>query len=487
MKLKDPGLFKQSCLIDGKWISTASDGATIEVTNPADGSFIGTVPKLGRKEAADAVAAAGKAWPAWRNLVPLQRGEILRRWHALIFENIDDLATLITMEQGKTLAEAKGEIMLGANYIPWYAEEGRRIYGEVIPSPWPGKLPLIIRQPIGVTAAITPWNFPLSMIARKTAPALAAGCPVVVKPASKTPFSTLAMAELAMRAGMPAGVLSVVTGSAEAIGSELCENPIIRKLSFTGSTSVGKRIMAQCSGTLKKLALELGGNAPQIVCQDADLDLAVAGTMGSKFRNAGQTCICVNRVLAHESVAEAFTAKLVEKVNAMVCGNGLHASVTQGPLVDGRAMASVQSFIDDAVAKGAKIAAGGAADSSVGKLFFRPTVLTNVTPDMRVFKEEIFGPIAPIITYKTEEEALALANDTEYGLASYVYTRDIGRFYRLAAGLEFGMVGVNEVGLPSSEVPFGGVKESGFGREGGREGIADYLETKYILLSGLAS
>lgn len=485
MQLKDTSLFKQECLVDGKWVK-AADGATISVTNPADGSVIGTVPQLSRKEVAQAVSAAEKAWPAWKKLLPLQRADILRRWHALIMENIDDLAMIMTMEQGKPLAEARGEIMLGCSYIIWYAEEGRRVYGEVIPSPWPGKQPMSIKQPVGVTAAITPWNFPMSMIARKASPALAAGCPMIIKPASMTPYSALAMAELGLRAGIPAGILSVVTGKAGEIGDELCSNPVVRKLSFTGSTEVGKKLIAGCAGTVKKVSMELGGNAPMIVCPDANVDQAVAGAMGCKFRNAGQTCICVNRFIVHESVHDEFVAKLVAEVKKIVVGNGVNAGVTQGPQIDAKAHASMKEFVDDAVAKGAKVAVGGGNDAA-GGLFFQPTVLTGMTRDMLVFRKEIFGPIAPIMTYKTEEEAVALANDTEYGLASYVYTRDLGSFYRIATGLEYGMVGVNEVALASGEVPFGGVKESGLGREGGRQGIEDYIETKYILLGGLAS
>ena len=484
MQLKDSSLFKQQCLIGGKWVS-AADGATISVTNPADGSVIGTVPKLGKKETAEAIAEAEKAWPAWKALRPLQRSEILRRWHALCAENIDDLAMIMTLEQGKPLAEARGEIMLGMSYITWYAEEGRRTYGETIPSPWPGKQPMTIRQPVGVTAAITPWNFPMSMIARKASPALAAGCPMIIKPASMTPFSALAMGELGLRAGIPAGILSVITGSASDIGDELCSNPVVRKLSFTGSTAVGKKLMASCAATVKKISMELGGNAPMIVCPDADIDLAVAGAMGCKFRNAGQTCICVNRFIVHESVADRFVAGLVDQAKKIIVGNGVDQGVTQGPMIEKSAFTSMQEFVDDAVAKGAKVALGGKADAK-GGLYYEPTILTGVTPDMRVFKEEIFGPLAPIMTYKTEEEAIKLANETEYGLASYVYTRDIGSFYRIAEGLEYGMVGVNETALASGEVPFGGVKFSGLGREGGWQGIEDYLETKYILLSGLA-
>ena len=484
MKLKDGNLFKQRCLIGGQWAS-AVDGAVIPVTNPADGSVIGTVPKFGKKETAVAIDAAEKAWPAWKSLRPAQRSDILRRWHALIAENIDDLALIMTTEQGKPLAEARGEISLGMSYITWYAEEGRRVYGETIPSPWAGKQPLTIRQPVGVTAAITPWNFPMSMIARKAAPALAAGCPMVVKPAGKTPFSALAMAELGLRAGLPAGILSVITGNSAEIGDALCSDPKVRKLTFTGSTAVGKKLMAACAGTVKKLSMELGGNAPLIVCADADIEQAVAGAMGSKFRNAGQTCICANRLIVHDAVHDRFVATLVEKAGAIVTGNGCEAGVTQGPMIDSSAFAAMQAFVDDAVARGAGVALGGKPDAR-GGLFYQPTVLIGVTPEMRVFREEIFGPIAPVVRFKTEEEALALANDTEYGLASYVYTRDLGSFYRIAESLDYGMVGVNEVALAGGEVPFGGIKHSGLGREGGRQGIEDYLETKYILLGGLS-
>ncbi len=485
MQLKDPGLLKEACLIDGKWI-VAGDGATITVTNPADGSVVGTVPKLGRKETAEAVTAAEKVWPAWKNLRPLQRAEILRRWSALIRENIDDLAVIMTTEQGKPLAEAKGEITLGLSYVDWYAEEGRRVYGEVIPSPWAGKQPLTFRRSIGVTAAITPWNFPMSMIARKAAPALAAGCPMIIKPAGLTPFSALAIAELGLRAGIPAGVLQVVTGISSDIGDELCGNPTVRKLSFTGSTAVGKKLLAACAETVKKVSMELGGNAPMIVCADADIDQAVAGVMGSKFRNAGQTCICVNRVLVHESIHDVFVAKLVEKAKGIILGNGLEPGVTQGPMIEASAHAAQVRFVEDAVAKGAKPALGGKPDGK-GVLFFQPTILTGVTRDMKVFREEIFGPIAPVMAFKTEAEAIALANDTEYGLAAYVYTRDVGSFYRLAEGLEYGLVGVNEVALATGEIPFGGMKYSGLGREGGRQGIEDYLETQYVLLGGLSA
>ena len=483
MKLHDSSLFKSRGLVNGQWID-ARDGATITIQNPADGSVIGTVPKFGSAETTLAIEAAQKALPAWRQLMPVQRGQILRRWHDLVVENLDDLATILVTEQGKPLAEARGEILLGGSYMTWYAEEARRTYGTTIPSPWPGKQPLTVRQPIGVSAAITPWNFPMSMMARKVAPALAAGCPMIVKPASLTPYSALALAELAQRAGVPDGVLGVLTGSPAAIGDTLCQSPIVKKLTFTGSTAVGKHLIAACAGTVKKLSMELGGNAPMIVCPDADIDLAVAGTMGCKFRNAGQTCICVNRVLVHESIHDSFVDKLVNKVQNLVPGNGLAAGITQGPLIDGTALQSVASLVADAVQKGATVAVGGK-PHSLGGLFYEPTVLTDVTDKMRVFQEEIFGPVVPVLRYQTENEAIALANDTAYGLASYVYTNDIATSYRLSMALEYGMVGVNEVTLASSEVPFGGVKESGFGREGGYQGIDDFLETKYILLGNL--
>lgn len=483
MLLKDTGLFKQQCLINGQWID-AKDGDTLEVRNPADNSLVGTVPSLSRDETELAIKQAEKAWPAWRSLTAIERSTILRRWADLIRENLDDLAIILTTEQGKPLAEAKGEILGGISYFEWFAEESKRLYGEVIPSPWAGKQPLTIRQPVGVTAAITPWNFPMSMIPRKAGPALAAGCPMIVKPASATPYSALALGELAIRAGVPAGIFNVITGRASVIGDALCQSPTVRKLSFTGSTAVGKELIANCAPTVKKVSMELGGNAPLIICKDANLEAAVAGTMNSKFRNAGQTCICANRAFVHESIHDAYLGQLVEKVNALVLGNGMETGVTIGPLVDKKAHDSAQSFIDDAVAKGAKIVVGGK-PASLGGLFFEPTILTNVTTDMRVFREEIFGPILPVMKFSSEEEVIALANDTEYGLASYVFTQDLGSFYRIADALEFGLVGVNEVILSNGEVPFGGVKASGLGREGGRQGIEEYVETKYILLGGL--
>ncbi len=483
MKLKDMNLFRQQAFISGQWVD-ASSKRTLTVNNPADDTRIGTVPALDAAQIKQAIQSAHEAFLLWREYTPLERGNILRRWQALIEENSDDIAAIMTTEQGKPLTEAKGEIAGGNSYIGWFAEEGRRLYGEIIPSPWPGKQPLTMKQPIGVTAAITPWNFPMSMITRKAAPALAAGCTMLIKPASKTPFSALALVELASRAGVPAGVLSVITGDSSVIGTELCNSDIVRKISFTGSTAVGKRLIAACAGTVKKVSMELGGNAPFIICPDADIDLAVDGTLKSKFRNAGQTCICANRIIVHESIHDTYVARLAEHVREIKVGNGMDAGVTQGPLIDRKAKESMEDFIADALSKGACLAAGGKA-SDLGGLYFEPTVLTGITTQMRVFREEIFGPICPVITYNEEKEAVALANDTEYGLASYVFTKDIGSFYRIASALEYGLVGVNEVGLATGEVPFGGVKESGLGREGGRQGIEDYVETKYILLGNL--
>lgn len=483
MQLKDSSLFRQQCLVNGKWID-AKNGDTIEVRNPATNELVGTVPALSREETETAIADAKKAWPAWRALTAVQRSTILRKWAQLVVENVDDLAVILTTEQGKPLAEAKGEILGGISYFEWFAEEGKRLYGEVIPTPWEGKQPMTIRQPVGVTAAITPWNFPMSMIPRKAGPALAAGCPMILKPASATPYSALALGELAVRAGVPAGIFNVITGNASVIGDTICQSPTVRKLSFTGSTAVGKQLIANCAPTVKKVSMELGGNAPIIICRDANMEAAVMGTMNSKFRNAGQTCICANRSFVHESIHDEYVSKLVEKVNAMVIGNGMEPGVTVGPVIDQKALDSAKNFVEDALAKGAKIAVGGK-PASIGGLFFEPTILTDVTPDMRVFREEIFGPILPVMKFSSEEEVIDLANDTEYGLASYIFTQDLGSFYRISHALEFGLVGVNEVILSNGEVPFGGVKASGLGREGGRQGIEEYVETKYILLGGL--
>ncbi|OFX10621.1 MAG: succinate-semialdehyde dehydrogenase (NADP(+)), partial [Alphaproteobacteria bacterium RIFOXYD12_FULL_60_8] len=450
----------------------------------ADGAVLGHVPNMGATETRRAIAAADAAWEPWRRRTAKERATILRRWQGLILENLDDLAVIMVREQGKPLAEARGEVAYAASFVEWFAEEGRRIYGEVIPSHGVDKRILVLKQPIGVAAAITPWNFPSAMITRKVAPALAAGCPVVIKPAEDTPLSALALAVLAERAGLPKGVINVVTGDPVAIGRELMENPIVRKLSFTGSTEVGKLLMRGCAETLKKLSLELGGNAPFIVFDDADLDAAVAGAMASKYRNTGQTCVCANRLLIQDGVYEAFADKLAEKVSTLKVGPGLTGESQQGPLINAEALVKVERLVADAVEKGAKVRCGGRRHA-LGGAFYEPTILTDVTPDMDCMREEIFGPVAPLVRFSTEAEALALANATAYGLASYFYSRDVGRVWRMSEGLEFGIVGVNE-GLISTEVaPFGGVKESGIGREGSKYGIEEYLEVKYVCLGGV--
>ena len=485
LKLSDPSLFRQAAYIDGAWVA-ADDGATLTVTNPADGAVLGTVPKMGAVETRRAIAAADAALPAWRAKTGKERAAVLRRWFDLMMANQDDLGALMTAEQGKPLPEAKGEIAYAASFIEWFSEEAKRVYGDTIPQPRAGQRIVVIKQPIGVTAAITPWNFPAAMIARKVGPALAAGCTMVVKPASQTPYSALAMAELAERAGVPKGVFSVITGSAGPIGGEMTSSPIVRKLSFTGSTEIGKLLMAQCAGTIKKMGLELGGNAPFIVFEDADLDAAVQGAMISKFRNAGQTCVCANRILVQSSVYEAFAAKLAEAVRGLKVGDGTAAGVTTGPLIDMKAVEKVEEHIQDALAKGARVVEGGKRHA-LGGSFFQPTVLADVTTDMAVTREETFGPVAPLFRFETEEEAIRLANDTEFGLAAYFYARDIGRCWRVAEALEYGMVGINE-GLISTEVaPFGGVKESGLGREGSKYGIEDYLEVKYLCMGGIGA
>jgi succinate-semialdehyde dehydrogenase/glutarate-semialdehyde dehydrogenase len=481
--LKDASLFRQQCFIDGKWLD-ADNKATILVTNPADGSVLGHVPKMGTGETRRAIEAANSAWPAWRTLTAKERGAILRHWFELLIANQDDLAKLMTAEQGKPLAEAKGEVAYGASFVEWFAEEAKRIYGDTIPQPKSSQRLVVIKEPIGVCAAITPWNFPIAMITRKVAPALAAGCVVVVKPAGLTPFSALALAELAERAGVPKGVFNVITGDSKTIGAELTSNPLVRKVTFTGSTAVGALLMKQCSDTIKKVSLELGGNAPFIVFNDADLDAAVEGAIASKYRNAGQTCVCTNRVLVQDGVYEAFSAKLVEKVKQLKVGNGMESGVTQGPLIDDAAVDKVQEHIADALAKGARIVAGGKRHA-LGGTFFEPTVLVDVTPDMKVAREETFGPVAPLFRFHTEEEAVKMANDTEFGLASYFYTRDIGRVWRVAEALEYGMVGIN-TGMISNEVaPFGGVKQSGLGREGSKFGIEEFLVVKYLCMDGI--
>ena len=481
MKLSNPSLFRESCYVDGAWIKASR---TIEVTNPADGSKIGTVPALGAEETARAIAAANAAWPAWRAMTAKQRAVILRKWFELMMENQEDLAVLMTTEQGKPLAESRGEIAYAAAFIEWFAEEGKRVYGDTMPHPLRGKRIVVLKQPIGVVAAITPWNFPAAMITRKCAPALAAGCTVVSKPASQTPYTALALAELAERAGMPKGVFNVITGPSAVIGAELTSNPTVRKLGFTGSTEVGKALMAQCADTVKKVSLELGGNAPFIVFDDADLDAAVAGAMASKYRNTGQTCVCANRVLVQDAVYDAFAEKMAAAVGKLKVGNGLEDGVQQGPLIDMRAVEKVEFHIADATQKGAQVVAGGSRHA-LGGTFFEPTLLTQMTSEMAVANEETFGPVAPLFRFHDEEEAIRMANDTEFGLAAYFYSRDIGCIWRVSEALEYGIVGVNE-GIISNEVaPFGGMKESGIGREGSRYGIDEFLEIKYLCMGGI--
>jgi len=479
MKLTDPHLLRTQAFIAGEWVA-ADSGGTIPVLNPATGAQIGSVPDLGAIETRRAIQAAHQALPAWARTTAGDRARILRLWYELILDALNDLAVLMTAEQGKPLAEAQGEIRYAAAYIEWFAEEGKRLYGDVIPGHQSDKRLLVIRQPVGVVAAITPWNFPAAMITRKAGPALAAGCTIVCKPAIQTPLSALALAELGVRAGVPAGVLNIVTGSGSgAIGTELTSHPLVRKISFTGSTPVGKKLMQQCAGTLKKLSLELGGNAPFIVFEDADLDAAVAGAIASKYRNTGQTCVCTNRLLVHRDVYDAFTRKLVDAVSRLRVGDGLEGVTDQGPLIDSKALAKVEEHITDAVAKGARVAFGGKRHT-LGGTFFEPTVLTGVTQQMLIAKEETFGPVAPLFRFDTEEQAIRFANDTEFGLAAYFYTRDLARSWRVGEALEYGIVGLN-TGLISTEVaPFGGIKESGTGREGSHYGILDYTELKYL-------
>jgi len=483
LTLKDPTLLKQQCYLDGGWMDADSKG-TIAVNNPATGENLGTVPKMGTTETRRAIAAAAIALPAWRAKTAKERSSILRRWFDLIMANQDDLATIMTAEQGKPLSESKGEIAYAASFIEWFAEEGKRVYGDTIPGHAADKRIVIIKEPIGVCAAITPWNFPAAMITRKAGPALAAGCTMVVKPASATPFSALALAELGERAGIPTGVFSVVTGSASAIGDEMTANPLVRKLTFTGSTEIGKQLMVQCAATVKKVSLELGGNAPFIVFDDADLDAAVDGAIASKYRNTGQTCVCTNRLLVQDGVYDLFVQKLSTAVAKMRVGNGLTGDVQQGPLINMAAVEKVEEHIADATAKGARIVLGGKRHG-LGGTFFEPTIVADVTPEMLVAREETFGPLAPVFRFYTDAEAVQMANDTEFGLASYFYSRDISRVWRIAEALEYGMVGIN-TGLISTEVaPFGGVKESGIGREGSRYGIEDFLEIKYLCLGGI--
>jgi succinate-semialdehyde dehydrogenase/glutarate-semialdehyde dehydrogenase len=483
--LSDAALLRQACLIDGEWVA-ADDGGVISVDNPATGGTLGTVPKCGRVETARAIEAARLAWPAWRAKTALERANLLLRWHDLILAAKDDLAKLMTLEQGKPLAESAGEIGYGASFIRWFAEEGRRAYGDVVPAPWVGKRILVTREPVGVCGIVTPWNFPMAMIGRKVGPALAIGCPVVIKPASQTPYSALALGDLAIRAGIPKGVINIITGDSRAIGAEMTENPSVRKLSFTGSTEVGKKLLAQCAGTVKKVSMELGGNAPFIVFDDADLDSAVLGAMASKYRNSGQTCICANRFYAQAGIYDAFVEKLAKAVGALQVGDGLATGVNQGPLIDGKALARMKAQVADATGKGGRLVCGGK-PHALGGNFFEPTIIAGATKDMSFAREEIFGPLAPVFKFATEAEAIAAANDTEYGLAAYLYTRDLGRAFRASEALEYGMVGVNESLISNTEAPFGGVKESGLGREGSRYGIDEYSVLKYTCIGGLTA
>jgi succinate-semialdehyde dehydrogenase/glutarate-semialdehyde dehydrogenase len=480
LERKDPNLFRTRCLVGGEW-ADADSGATIDVHNPATGETLGTIPKMGAAETRRAIDAANAAWPAWRALTAGARSRVLRKWFELIVDHQEDLARLMTSEQGKPLAESRGEVLYAASFIEWFAEEGKRIYGDVIPGHQPDKRLIVMKEPIGVCAAITPWNFPLAMITRKAGPALAAGCTMVLKPATQTPYSALALAALAERAGVPKGVFSVLTGSAAEIGGELTANPLVRKLSFTGSTETGIKLAAQCAPTVKKLSLELGGNAPFIVFDDADLDAAVEGALASKYRNTGQTCVCANRLLVQDAIHDAFAAKLAAAVVKLKVGNGLDEGVTQGPLIDLHAVEKVEEHIADAVSKGARVLAGGTRHS-LGRSFFEPTILADVTPQMKVAREETFGPVAPLFRFKDEADAIRMANDTEFGLAAYFYASGMNRVWRVAAALEYGIVGIN-TGIISTEVaPFGGVKESGNGREGSKYGMDDYLEIKYMCM-----
>ena len=483
-ELNNSSLLHTQAYINGQWVD-ADSGALLPVSNPATGDIITEVAKVGAEETRRAIEAAEQAMIQWRETPAKQRAQIMRRWFDLIMANQEDLARIMTIEQGKTLAESRGEVAYGASYIEWFAEQAKRVDGDVIPAPSPDKRIVCIKQPVGVCASITPWNFPNAMITRKAAPALAAGCTIVIKPASETPLSALALAELADQAGIPPGVLNVVAGSSSEIGAELTGNPIVRKLSFTGSTPIGKMLEAQCVPTLKKTSMELGGNAPFIVFDDADIDSAVQGALISKYRNSGQTCVCSNRLFVQESIAEEFTARLVAATRELKLGDGLDDDTQLGPLVNAKAVVDVHELVQGSIAAGAHLALGGA-PSDLGPCFYEPTILTGVTPDMPVFRNEIFGPVAPIITFTNEAEVIQLANDTEFGLASYFYTRDIGRVWRVAEALEYGIVGINEGIISNEMAPFGGVKESGSGREGSKYGIDDYLEIKYILMGGLS-
>ncbi len=481
--LRDEFLLHQKCYVNGAW-TDADDGKTIAVTNPATGEQLGTVPRMGAAEARRAVEAAQAAFPIWRKRTAKERAAVLRRWFELITANQEDLAALMTAEQGKPLLESRGEIAYAASFLEWFAEEAKRVYGDTIPPHAADMRIVVLKEPIGVVAAITPWNFPSAMITRKAGPALAAGCTVVLKPATATPYSALALAELGERAGLPPGVFNVITGASGPIGKELTTNPLVRKLTFTGSTEVGKALMEQCASTVKKVSLELGGNAPFLVFDDADLDAAVVGALASKYRNSGQTCVCTNRFLVQDGVYDAFAAKLAEAVGRLKVGDGLRSDTQQGPLIDQAAVAKVEEHLADALAKGARVLVGGKRHA-LGGTFFQPTVVTEATPAMTVAREETFGPVAPLFRFRTEEQAIRMANDTEFGLAAYFYTRDLTRAWRVSEALEYGMVGLN-TGLISTEVaPFGGVKESGIGREGSKYGIEDYLEVKYLCMGGI--
>ncbi|WP_137177815.1 NADP-dependent succinate-semialdehyde dehydrogenase [Roseomonas sp. AR75] len=485
LPLKDAELFRQANLIGGKWVQ-AESGKTTAVRNPATGEVIGHVPAMSAAETRRAIEAAQAAFAGWRAMLAKERAAILRKLNDLMLANTDDLAAIMTAEQGKPLAESKGEIAYAASFIEWFAEEGKRIYGDTIPQNAKGRRILVLKEPIGVFAAITPWNFPAAMITRKAGPGWAAGCTGVIRPASQTPFSALAIGVLAERAGMPPGVCNIITGPSGETGGELTSNPLVRKFSFTGSTEVGRKLLEQCAKTIKKTSMELGGNAPFIVFDDADLDAAVQGAMASKYRNTGQTCVCANRILVQDGVYDAFAQKLKEAVEALKVGNGMEPGVTQGPLINADAVAKVEEHIADATSKGAKVITGGKRHARGGN-FFEPTLLVNVPPDALVFREETFGPVAPLFRFKTEEEAVKLANDSEFGLAAYFYARDVGRIFRVAEALESGIIGINE-GIISTEVaPFGGVKESGLGREGSKYGIEDYLEIKYLALGGIGA
>ncbi|MFN3860360.1 MAG: NAD-dependent succinate-semialdehyde dehydrogenase [Roseateles sp.] len=483
--LDNPGLLRTQALINGEWVSGST---TFAVTDPATGRELAQVPNLGRTEADSAIAAAANALNAWRAKPAKERAAVLVRWQQLLVKHADDLARLMTAEQGKPLAEARGEVIYGASFLEWFAEEAKRVYGETIPTTDPTKRYLVIKQAIGVCAAITPWNFPLAMITRKVAPALAAGCTVIIKPAEATPLTALAVAELAQRAGMPAGVLNVLTADAAQsveIGQALCQSDVVRHLSFTGSTEVGRILMAQCAPTIKKLSLELGGNAPFIVFDDADLDSAVDGAIASKYRNAGQTCVCANRIYVQAGVYDAFLEKFAAKVAQLKVGNGFEAGIHVGPLIDAQALQKVETHVADAIALGAKVMTGGKRVAATTGHFFEPTLLADATPEMLCSREETFGPVAPVFKFQTEEDAIRLANATEFGLASYFYSRDIGRIFRVGEALEYGMVGINTGLISTAEVPFGGVKQSGLGREGGRQGLEDYVEVKYLCLGDL--